>query len=161
MITSLLRSTLAVTALLAFAPALAQEAAPAAAPAEVSAEQVQQIVATLRQRNDQVRALSEQVRELEARAARADGLAAQLANAEQALGVAADKNRALQAIGEEIIVSYEQMTLGKRALTGEPFTQLYRVRMENELQDYRDKVAQLGFYPERDVRPVAAASSAP
>lgn len=139
-------------ALLLAAPAVAQQA-----PAKVSPEQVQQLIDTLKQRNDQVRALSDKVRELEARAARADGIVAKMEAAEKALVVASQKNQALVAIGEEIIVKYETMSLGKRVLSGEPYTQLYRVKMQNELQDYRDKIAQLGFYPEKEMQPAPAA----
>jgi capsule polysaccharide export protein KpsE/RkpR len=155
MLNLILRSAAAL-ALLATAPAFAQQAAPA----EISPAQVQQLIDTLKQRNDQLRMLSERVREAEARATRADAAMTRLQAAEKALAIAAEKNQALVATGEEIIAKYEKMSLGKRALTGEPYTQLYRVRMQNDLQVYRDKIAELGFYPEKEMQPAQPATPA-
>lgn len=155
MLNLILRSAVT-TALLANAPALAQQAAPAA----VSPAQVQQLIDTLKQRNDQLRVLSERVREAEARAARADAVSSRLQAAEKALVIAAEKNQALVTTGEEIIAKYEKMSLGQRALGGERLTQLYRVRMQNDLQVYRDKIAELGFYPEKEMQPPQPAAPA-
>jgi hypothetical protein len=151
----------AAVASLAFAgPAAAQTApAPAAtpAPAGISGEQIQKLVDTLKARNEEVRTLKDRVRELEAAATLAQDTASRLAAAEKALAVASQKNQALLATGEEIIAKYEKMGLGKRAASGEPFTQLYRVRMQNEMQAYRDQIAELGFYPEKEMQPAQPA----
>lgn len=156
MLNFILRSTAAL-ALFATAPAVAQDAAPA----QVSPAQVQQLIDTLKQRNDQLRVLSERVREAEARATRADAVATRLQAAEKALAIAAEKNQSLVTTGEEIIAKYEKMSLGQRALGGERLTQLYRVRMQNDLQAYRDKIAELGFYPEREMQPAQPAAPTP
>lgn len=143
----------AAATLLAAAPAAAQQTGSGPIPAE----QVQQLIDTLKQRNEQVRTLSERVRELEARTARAEADSGRLEMAEKAIAVASLKNQSLVSIGEEIIVKFENRSLGKRVLAGEPLTQLYRVRLQNELQAYRDKIAELGFYPEKELQPAQPA----
>jgi len=160
----IISASAAFAAMLLTFPAVAQTTpAPASAastPAAISPEQIQQLVDTLKQRNEQVRQLSERTRELEARAAEADRLTARVEAAEKALGVASTKNQSLVTIGEEIIADYEKMRLGKKIGGREPLTQLYRVRMQNELQSYRDKIAELGFYPAKDMQPAQPAPAA-
>lgn len=151
------RSYLAVAAsLLALAaPASAQTAA---AP---SPEQIEQLIATLKQRNDQLRDMSAQVRALEARAAAGDIAIKERDNNRKALEIAAQKNRELAAIGEAILVDYEKFNLGKRIGAQEPLTQLYRVKLQNKLQEFQDQIAAQGFYPERELELIQAASAAP
>lgn len=143
-------------------------AAPAAAQTAgaVTPEQAQQRVDALRERNEQVRQLAARVQQLELAAAGAQDKAQRLAAAEQALAIAAKKNRELAELGEAIITDYERLGLGRRTLAREPLTQLYRVKLQNRMQEYRDEVAKLGFYPERDVQlpadpPAAATEPAP
>jgi septal ring factor EnvC (AmiA/AmiB activator) len=150
----------AASLLLIAAPASAQEAKPGGAC--IVREQGEQLIATLKQRNDQLREMSARMREMEAQLAAAQTEAKDLENNRKALVIAAQKNRELADIGEAIIVDYEKMDLGKRLASKEPLTQLYRVRLQNKLQEFRDQIAAQGFYPERELNalqaPPAAAS---
>jgi len=131
---------------LAAAPAAhAQEGAAAAGC--IVPEQAQQLIATLKQRNDQLREMSEKMRAMEAEVAAARSATGQ---------IEAKKNRELRELGDAIIADYEKMDLGKKMAATEPLTGLYRVRLENKLQEFSDQVAALGFYPERDAVPGAA-----
>ena len=127
----------------------------------VSPEQVQQLIATLKQRNEQVRELSTRLREAEGKANPSDALAARVAAAEKALAVGARKNADLVALGEAILTDYEKMDLGKKIGSREPLTGLYRVKLENKLQEYRDEIAALGFYPEKEMAPAASVAPQP
>ena len=72
--------------------------------------------------------------------------------------IAKQKNEALVSIGEEIVVALEQQCFGARLLAREPVTQLYRVRLENEIQDFRKKVSDQRFFPQTEtVEPVPSA----
>jgi ribosome-binding ATPase YchF (GTP1/OBG family) len=146
---------------LAGAALLVAVSAPAAAQQAIPAAQVQQLIDTLKQRNEQVRTLSERVRELEATAARADASVARLAAAENAMRVASRKNQELVTLGEAIIADYEKLGLHKRIAASEPLTGLYRVRLENKLEEYRAEIAQLGFYPEKEMEPQPPAAAPP
>ena len=140
---------------LALAPAAhAQENA--AAGGCIVAEQAQQLIATLKQRNDQLREMSEKMRAMEAEVAAARSATGQLDASRKAIAIAAEKNRELRELGDAIIADYEKMDLGKKMAATEPLTGLYRVRLENKLQEFSDQVAALGFYPERDAVPGAA-----
>lgn len=137
---------------LAFAPvARAQGNAP---PGRcIVAEQAQQLIDTLKQRNDQLRDMSEKMRAMEAEVAAARSATGQIEASRKAIVIAADKNRELRELGDAIIADYEKMGLGKKMAATEPLTGLYRVRLENKLQEFSDQVAALGFYPERDAVP--------
>lgn len=137
----------------------AAKAAPAAAP--IAREQVEQLIDTLKQRNEQLRELSAQLREMEARAAAGDAAVKERDNGRKALVVAAQKNRELAEIGDAIIADYEKFNLGKRMGAQEPLTQLYRVKLQNKLQEFQDQIAAQGFYPERELELIQAASAAP
>jgi hypothetical protein len=124
-------------------------------------EQAEQLIATLGQRNEQLvgatnslRAAEQRIAELEVKAAEADA-------AKKALLVAAVRNRELVSIGKEIIQSYETMGLGKKAASGEPLTQLYRVRLENTLQTFEDELAAQRFFPERELEAAGQPAAAP
>lgn len=130
-------------------PAQAQEAASGGAC--IVREQAEQLIATLKQRNDQLRDMSAQMREMEAKVAAADTATKELENSRKALAIAAEKNRELTQIGEAIIVDYEKMDLGDRIAGGEPLTQLHRVRLENKLQEFQDQIAAQGFYPQKEL----------
>jgi prophage DNA circulation protein len=136
----------------------AQEAASAGAC--IVREQAEQLIATLQQRNDQLRDMSARMREMEARVAAADGAARDLENSRKALAIAAEKNRELTEIGEAIIADYEDMDLSERAAAGEPLTQLYRVRLENKLQEFQGQIAAQGFYPEKELDNLRAGQAA-
>lgn len=145
---------------LAFAPAARAQASSASAGCIV-AEQAEQLIATLKQRNDQLREMSEKMRAMEAEVAAARSATGQIEASRKAISIAADKNRELRELGDAIIADYENMGLGKRMAATEPLTGLYRVRLENKLQEFSDQVAALGFYPERDAVPVAPAPATP
>jgi prophage DNA circulation protein len=143
----------------ASAQAQAQEAAGAGAC--IVREQAEQLIGTLKERNDQLRDMSARMREMEARVAAADTATKELENSRKALAIAAEKNRELAEIGEAIIADYEKMDLGKRAAAGEPLTQLYRVKLENKLQEFQDQIAAQGFYPQKELDNLQAAQAAP
>lgn len=145
---------------LAFAPAAHAQASSASAGCIV-AEQAEQLIATLKQRNDQLREMSEKMRAMEAEVAAARSATGQIEASRKAIAIAADKNRELRELGDAIIADYENMGLGKRMAATEPLTGLYRVRLENKLQEFSDQVAALGFYPERDAVPAAPAPATP
>ena len=51
------------------------------------------------------------------------------------------KNLALFGLGNEILTRYEKFGLGEALAAREPFTGLTRVKLENLVQDYHDKLA--------------------
>ncbi len=145
---------------LAVAPAVHAQEAPAPAGC-LAAAQAEQLISTLRQRNEQLREMSEKMRAMEAEVAAARSSTGQIEASRRAISIAAEKNRELRELGDAIIADYEKMGLGKRMAATEPLTGLYRVRLENKLQEFSDQVAALGFYPERDAVPDAAPAPAP
>ena len=62
--------------------------------------------------------------------------------------LAEEKNQALVETGKAILADYEEQTFGGRLLAREPITQLYKVRLENEFQSFRDQIMDLRFVPE-------------
>ena len=52
-----------------------------------------------------------------------------------------NKNRELFKLGNEILTRYEKFGLGEALAAKEPFTGLTRVKLENLVQDYSDKLA--------------------
>jgi 2'-5' RNA ligase len=127
----------------------------------ISRQQAEQLVATLTQRNQQLRDMSARLRELEGRAAAADAMTRELEASRKALAIGARKNRELAEIAEAVITDYEKMDLGKRTAAKEPLTQLYRVRLQNKMQEFRDQVAAEGFYPERELDQIKTQAAAP
>jgi len=148
----------AVTLSLIASPAVAQTAT--AVPATITVEQAEQLIATLQQRNEQLREMAAQVSQMEASVAEAQSVTRDLEISRQALLIAAQRNADLVAIGEEIIADYERMNLGDRAANGEPLTGLFRVRLENKLQEFQSQIAALGFYPQKELDALAAAQAA-
>jgi len=148
----------AVTLSLIASPAVAQTAT--AVPATITVEQAEQLIATLQQRNEQLREMAGQVSQMEASVAEAQSVTRELEISRQALLIAAQRNADLVAIGEEIIADYERMNLGDRAANGEPLTGLFRVRLENKLQEFQSQIAALGFYPQKELDALAAAQAA-
>jgi hypothetical protein len=68
------------------------------------------------------------------------------------------QNIELYQLGKEIIERYENFALGRALLAREPFTGLAKVRLEEQIQDYKDKVQdQLG---DPDEKPSVAATDA-
>ena len=51
------------------------------------------------------------------------------------------KNLALSKLGNEILTRYERFGLGDALAAKEPFTGIARVKLENLVQDYQDKLA--------------------
>ena len=51
------------------------------------------------------------------------------------------KNRELYKLGSEILTRYEKFGLGEALTAREPFTGITRVKLENLVQDYQDKLA--------------------
>jgi chromosome segregation ATPase len=51
------------------------------------------------------------------------------------------KNHELYKLGNEILMRYEKFSLGEALTAKEPFTRLTRVKLENLVQDYGDKLA--------------------
>lgn len=140
-------------------PARAQEAP--AGGACIVREQAEQLVTTLKQRNDQLRDMSARMREMETKVAAAEAATKELENSRKALAIAAERNRDLVGIGEAIIADYEGMDLGKRMGAREPLTQLYRVRLQNKLQEFQDQIAAQGFYPQKELDILQAPAAAP
>ena len=64
------------------------------------------------------------------------------------IALAEEKNRALVETGKSILADYEEQTFSGRLLAREPITQLYKVRLENEFQSFRDQIMDLRFVPE-------------
>ena len=52
-----------------------------------------------------------------------------------------DKNRKLFTLANEILTRYEKFAMGEALAAREPFTGLTRVKLENLVQDYQDKIA--------------------
>jgi DNA repair exonuclease SbcCD ATPase subunit len=150
---------LALLALAAAPAAHAQEGSVAAGC--IVPEQAQQLIATLKQRNDQLREMSEKMRAMEAEVAAARSSTGQIEASRKAIAIAAEKNRELRDLGNAIIADYEKMDLGKKMAASEPLTGLYRVRLENKLQEFSDQVAALGFYPDRDAVSATPAPTTP
>jgi chromosome segregation ATPase len=59
---------------------------------------------------------------------------------ERSLADREGKNLALYVLGNEILTRYEEYSLGKTLLAKEPFVGLARTKLENQVQDYQDKL---------------------
>jgi hypothetical protein len=79
-------------------------------------------------------------------AARAQ-LAAQVILMQRVIDDRETKNLALYNLGNEILTRYEQYGLGEALAAKEPFTGLTRVKLQELVQDYRDKVADQRVIP--------------
>src|SRR5215472_12815618 len=58
------------------------------------------------------------------------------------------KNLELFKTANEILTRYEKFALGEALLAKEPFTGITRVKLENQVQDYQDKIADERVKPE-------------
>jgi chromosome segregation ATPase len=77
--------------------------------------------------------LQDTQRDLGATRARSEALAGRLGQCEQ-------DNAALYRTGIEVLDHYRNRTLGDRVAQGEPFSQVGRVRLENLIDAYRDRL---------------------
>lgn len=118
-----------------------------AAAEKTVAEQTAQI-ATLRESVQKWEAAYQQVTQV---AASKEGerakAAAQLIELKRVVADREAKNRSLFAIANEILVRYERFSLGDALAAKEPFTGLTRVKLENLVQDYQDKLAEQRVRP--------------
>lgn len=147
------------------ATAVAQTEAPATRPAKagecIVREQAEQIIATLGQRNEQLVAATNDLRAAEQRIAELEAKAAEADATRKALDVAAVRNRELVAIGKQILDDYETLDLGRKTAAREPMTQLYRVKLENKLQQFEDEIAARRVFPEREIEAARQPAAAP
>ena len=65
------------------------------------------------------------------------------------------KNLELYGLGKEILLRYENFSLGRALLAREPFTGVSKVRLEELIEGYRDKITDAKIKPE----PAAAAAT--
>lgn len=158
-------ASLAVGAAVTAGAQTAPEAAPASATRPAKAgecivrEQAEQIISTLAQRNQQLATTTQNLRASEQRIAELEVRAAEADTAKKALQTAAQRNRELVTIGKAILKDYGDRNLGQKAATGEPLTQLYRVRLENTLQKFEDEIAAQRVFPERELQAAAPANA--
>jgi hypothetical protein len=68
-------------------------------------------------------------------------LASQIILLQRQLDDAITKNLALFKLGNEILTRYEHFGLGDALSAKEPFTQLTKVKLENFVQEYQDKLS--------------------
>jgi chromosome segregation ATPase len=69
------------------------------------------------------------------------------------------KNLALFNLGNEILTRYEKYGLGEALAAKEPFTGLTRIKLQELVQDYKDKISDLRITPgQMPVMPPAAAT---
>jgi len=68
-------------------------------------------------------------------------LAEQLVLAQRVIADRETQNLTLYKIGSEILTRYEKFSLGEALSAKEPFVGTARVRLENQIQDYEDKLA--------------------
>ena len=128
--------------LLTAAPAFAADAVP---PAEATVKEP-----------TEVEKLRTEVAEMRARLDRqemvADNARGQLQQArdeiklkDELLMLGRQRNAELMALGREILARYRSKGLGDVVIGSEPFVQASRVRLENLVQDYEDKLRAAGF----------------
>ena len=132
-------------------PAWAQAAAQTAEC--IDREQAERLVTTLRSRTEQLRDAAgrlqraeEIVNQANARIAAAE---ARAAATQEIVALAAMRNRELVQTGLQILADYQSLSLGQKAAAREPLTGLYRVRLENKLQQFEDELAAAQFFPEK------------
>jgi chromosome segregation ATPase len=86
------------------------------------------------------------------------GLAAQVPVLRQLLADREAKNVALYKLGDDILTRYEKFGLGDALAAKEPFVGMSRVRLENLVQDYKDKLRDQIVIPGQPPAPVASAA---
>lgn len=65
------------------------------------------------------------------------------------------KNLELYKTANEILTRYEKFGLGEALSAKEPFTGITRVKLENQVQDYQDKIADEKVKPDEAAKPPA------
>lgn len=70
------------------------------------------------------------------------------------------KNSNLFQLGNEILTKYEKFGLGEAIAAKEPFVGLTRVKLENQVQDYQDKLLDQKSMPQQAATPAAANNAA-
>lgn len=65
------------------------------------------------------------------------------------------KNFDLYKTANEILTRYEKFGLGDALAAKEPFTGISRVKLENQVQDYQDRIADQRVKPEEKTKPEA------
>jgi uncharacterized lipoprotein YehR (DUF1307 family) len=65
------------------------------------------------------------------------------------------KNLELYKTAKEILTRYEKFGLGEALSAKEPFTGITRVKLENQVQDYQDKIADEKVKPDEAAKPPA------
>lgn len=70
------------------------------------------------------------------------------------------RNLELYHLGNEILDRYEKFALGRALLAREPFTGLAKVRLEEQVQDYKDKISD-GMIREGDPVPLPSPDAEP
>jgi chromosome segregation ATPase len=69
------------------------------------------------------------------------------------------KNRALYNLGNEILERYEKFSLGDALAAKEPFTGISRVKLEELVQDYKDKILDQRITPGQPLPPEPAGAA--
>jgi len=117
-----------------------------------SAKETESLKAKLSDQDAEVARLKQSVAQWKAAAEKA-GLAARAAAAQRDKGAANEialqrrvedlsaRNAELFRIGSEILDRYEKFSLGAQFLAREPFVGRARVELENQIQDYNDKLS--------------------
>lgn len=111
-------------------------------------DQLRQEAATTRSQLDQARqalaetqtGLAETQRRLNALDADKSALETVRARLERELALSEDRNKALYAIGRDLMTRFDRKTCNEILLEGEPFLGLRRVQTESLLEMYRDKL---------------------
>jgi chromosome segregation ATPase len=85
-----------------------------------------------------------------------DKLQADLIKAQALVGACEEKNTALLKTGNEILDAYEDFDIGDAVGAREPFFQTKRVELQNEAQDFDDKLRSGKFDPDKVKLPAAA-----
>jgi chromosome segregation ATPase len=89
-----------------------------------------------------------------------DKLQANVASARTLLTACESKNAELLKIGREILDAYSKFDFADALGANEPFLQLHRVELENQAQDFEDRIEN-GKYDPRSIRPAPTAQTAP
>jgi chromosome segregation ATPase len=81
-----------------------------------------------------------------------DKLQANATNTRTLLTACESKNAELLKVGHEILDAYSKFDFGEALGANEPFTQLHRVELENQTQDFEDRIDNSRYDP-RSIRP--------
>jgi chromosome segregation ATPase len=84
-----------------------------------------------------------------------DKLQANVTNSRTLLTACEGKNVELLQVGHEILDAYGKFDFAEALAASEPFTKLHRVELENQAQDFGDRIDN-GKYDPRSIRPAPA-----